>query len=311
MEIDKSQLLEIFNSLGVYMSEEQLAQKMDEWRGVDKNFLEIFLKYNHVEMEDSVIDRLLPLPLYASVIKCPMLIKHYKDKQKAYFPGNSERDTIVKLLNDQKYKHITDDDLQLLIDGSKLNVTARALNKVFDYVEMLLNKESDTDHTARMLVDRIYSINDEEGKPVMGFKNLLSVVGKDSYHIYYIKVTDDDYNETYLKYFAENMFLTALAGLTKVSDKNVKVNLLLVRPNDMLVPIRWHIPKGFLANNGTNAAEMVKKYIYTHFNTLPEDMTDMEKLIKQTQTQKIKFCPNCGYRHLKPGIFGEPKKRGR
>lgn len=299
MNIDIDRLKSFLIEEGIDIEDSELEAKLQKWKAVDMNFLEFFIKYNKMTIDEDTVNALKPLPMYSLVIKCPMLIRNYKDNEDYIPSGKSERNSIVRVLNKNNYKGLAEEDLEDLIEEYDLNMTPKSFQKLFDYVSYISGKESDTETDAIPLLDKYYGIED-----VVTYRNMVSMVGKDNYYMFYIKPADDNFNENYLSYFSESLFLMALAGLAKSPEKDVKVILLLVKPNDILPAVKWHIPFTFLDEHDTTPEELVKKFISYNFKGVAENLEDMDKLIKLTQSKKIKYCDHCGYKHLKDSIFG-------
>lgn len=301
MKIDIEKLKTFLIDKGLDISDSELENKLQQWKTVNMNFLELFIKYNKMPVDEDLLKELGTLPMYSLSVKCPMLVRNYKNEEDYIPVGNSEKDVLVRVLNKQNYKKLTEEDLEDLIEEYDLNLTPKSFEKLFEYITYMSNKESDIDTDAITMLDKFYSVGD-----VVNYRNMISMVGKDNYYIFHIKTIDDqNLNENYLSYFSETLFLMSLAGLSKTPDKDVKVVLLLVKPNDVLPAVKWHIPFDFLDEQDTTPEELLKKFISHAFKGLPDNMDDMNKLIKFTQSKKPKFCEHCGYRHLKNSIFGE------
>jgi len=309
MQITKDKLLEILNDNNVHVDEAELSQMYDNARGVDGTFLEYFLKYHRMPLSKTDEHRLkgiTPMPLYQALVRCPLMLKHYHDKRIAKFRGNPERDILLSLLADNAYKNISDLEFQEYLESEELSVSSEVYHKAFSYMEVLMKKESTERRSAKMELDETLAIVDTNGhSPLITYKNHLTLRGAHNDHVFFIKVIKGTFSESYLKIFEESMFMTALAALSQSEGKkNIKVNLLLLLEDDMLVPVRWHIPADFTERMQVHPGEIAKKFILDGFKNLPEDFLEDTERLKQLSS-KSRFCDFCGYQWLKEETFNK------
>jgi hypothetical protein len=281
-------------------------EKVGDIKLVSKVFLDYFLKYKNVKIKEDVLDVIAPLPLYALLVKCPLLVYHYKNRQHAEYREHKEQALILRILTNQRYKNLTNYDMQTILDDNKVVMTVDVINKIIQTVEKICEEDSTPSFAARVMVDRTYSVVDPvTDKPLMNFKNFLTVLGAKNYHVFYIKYTDHDYTEPELNFFNDALFLHTLAGMTKTVDKDVVISVLMVRPNDIMVPLRWTISRDFFEQNGATPQDLLKGYITHHFDELAKILPDLKKVVKAVVAKKVTFCARCGYGYLKEGTFRE------
>ena len=302
MEVTKDFLLRVLNDNGMFKDDQSLGKMYKKAKGVSAQFLEQFIKTSAIPTDKELVERITPIPMFTALIKCPLMLKHTRDRRIAHFKGNKERDSLLNLLKGNAHHKLDAANVKGFIEGEELSVSYDAFEKVFNFVDHLVKKESDGDYEAVVDLEAYYTIDDPElKKPLMSYKNYLSIKGKDGYHAFFVKVVNESMTEKQLEIYNESLFLTALAAVDKAEGKEVYVNLMLLLPDDMLLPVRWHIPGDFMEKMKSSPSRLVKKYISFAFKGLPENLEDVERL--KVLSKKIQYCSFCGYNWIRPELF--------
>lgn len=262
-----------------------------------------FQQYKNCDIHEELLKQWGPISIHGALIRCP---QYWLNHEAGYTDRGFElRRAYIKMLRSavpfiQSGEEVPDNVFQEVVEGvGKDLVGYDTLQSATKYIGAVIRAEmTATKGVVPVMIGKMTAIVREfDRRDMLVFNNDITILGR--YYTIIRLRTLGKFSDprALIPEFIENNYLRALSALASCNGRTVRVNNLLLMPNNALMPVYWLVPCDFLKQHGTTSSREIAKYLSAILKDFPEKTP---KVIRELVAEKGRpGCVFCQFRNEK------------